>query len=150
VTGPEGEQINLEATPPFGKAQGAEEGYAADFTPAREGSYRVEAEAQLAGKLLGRDRKNFVVAFPFGEAEDGRPRPELLKQIAASSHGEFLPLSEWSETSLERMAAKLESAAPSQIVERTELPLWSTLTAFSVILLLLGSEWWLRRKWGLI
>ncbi len=145
VIGPEGEQIPIEANP------GPEEGeYGAEFTPAREGSYRLEAEASLAGRLLGRDRKNFVAAVPFGEIEDGRPRPDLLKRIADISHGEFIPISEWNEQSLERVAAKLETRAPSRIVERRQIPLWGTLWTFSLILLLLGSEWWLRRKWGLV
>ena len=145
VIGPEGEQIPVEAAPE------AEEGeYSADFTPTREGSYRLEAEAMLAGKPLGRDRKSFPVAFPFGEVEDGRPRPELLKKIADRSQGEFIPLSDWNESSLKRITAKLEAAAPSQAVERRQVALWSTLWTFSLILLLLGGEWWLRRKWGLI
>ncbi len=145
IIGPEGEQIPIEAAPE------TEEGeYSAEFTPTKEGAYRLEAEAQLADKLLGRDRRNFVVAFPFGEMEDGRPRPDLLKRIADASHGEFIPITEWSEKGLERMSAKLESLAPSQVVERRQIPLWSTLWTFSLILLLLGSEWWTRRKWGLV
>ena len=145
VIGPEGEQIPLEVTPE------TEEGeYSAEFTPTREGSYRLEAEASLAGRPLGRDRKNIQVAFPYGETDDARPRPDLLKRLAEISGGEFIPISEWNEKSLERVAAKLESLSPSEIVERRQIQLWSTLWTFSPILLLLGSEWWMRRKWGLI
>ncbi|MGH7770059.1 MAG: hypothetical protein ACREQP_21625, partial [Candidatus Binatia bacterium] len=144
VTGAEGEQTRLEAT------EESEGQYRTDFTPAREGAYRIEAEAQLGGKTLGRDRKNFSVAFPYAEAEDGRPRPELLKHIAETSRGEFIAGAELDTASLERVAAKLNLLAPSEIVERTEIPLWSTLTTFSIILILLSSEWWLRRKWGMI
>lgn len=145
VMGPEGEQIPLEVAPE------TEEGeYSAEFTPPKEGSYRLEAEAHLAGRLLGRDRKNFLVAFPYGETEDGRPRPDFLKEVAEKSRGEFIPIAEWNEKSLERVAAKLESLAPFEIVERRQIQLWSTLWTFSLILLLLGSEWWMRRKWGLV
>ena len=145
VTAPEGEQLTLEAAP-----ENQEGEYRAEFTPAREGSYRVEAEAQLGGRLLGRDRKNFLVAFPYGETDDGKPRPDLLKRIAERSHGEYIPISEWNEKSLERIATVLDHLSPSEIVERLEVPLWSTLWTFSVILILLASEWWIRRKWGLI
>lgn len=145
VISPEGEQIPIEATPE------TEEGeYSAEFTPTKEGAYRLEAEAHLAGKLLGRDRRNFMVAFPFGEMEDARPRPDLLMRIADASHGEFIPLTEWNDKSLERISAKLESLAPSQVVERRQVPLWSTLWTFALILFLLVSEWWMRRKWGLV
>jgi uncharacterized membrane protein len=145
VISPEGEPITVEASPD------KEEGdYRAEFTPTKEGSYRLEAEAQLAGQVLGKDRKNFRVAFPYGETEDGRPRPELLKKIAEKSQGEFIPISEWNEKSLERIAAKLAAHSPSEIVESRQIRLWSSLWTFSLILLLLCIEWWLRRKWGLV
>jgi len=145
VIGPEGEQI------PIGDAPETEEGqYSAEFTPTREGPYRLEAEAHLADKLLGRDRKNFTAAFPFGELEDGRARPDFLQRIADASHGEFIPISEWNEKSLERVTEKLERFAPSQVEERRQIPLWNSLWIFTLLLLLLGSEWWMRRKWGLV
>jgi len=145
IIGPEGEPLPLEVLPE------TEEGeYSAEFTPTREGSYRLEAEAHLAGIPLGRDRKNFLVAFPYGETEDGRPRPDLLKQIAKVSRGEFIPISEWNENSLKRIAAKLESLTPSEIVERRQIQLWNTPWIIALILLLLGSEWWLRRSWGFV
>ena len=144
VLGNEGEQIRLEAV-----EQAAGE-YRAEFTPAKEGAYRIEAQADLGGKAIGRDNKNFTVAFPYAEAEDGRPRPELLKDIAEKSKGDFIPLAELDAASLARAAAKLDRLAPAEIVERREIPLWGTLTTFSVILVFLSLEWWFRRKWGLI
>ncbi len=145
VAGPEGEKIPLEVAP-----ETVEGEYSAEFTPGKEGSYRLEAEAHLQGKLLGKDQRNFLVAFPYGETEDGRPRPDLLKRIAETTRGEFIPISEWNEESIERIAAKLESVAPSRIVERRQVPLWSIPWTFAGIILILGLEWWLRRKWGLV
>jgi uncharacterized membrane protein len=145
VIGPDGEQIPLEAIPE------TEEGeYGAVFTPTKEGSYRLEAEAHLAGKTLGRDRRSFVVAFPHGETEDGRPRFDLLRKIAETARGEFIPISEWNEKSMERIQGKLDSLAPSEIIERRQIPLWSILWTFLVLLILLSSEWWLRRRWGMV
>lgn len=145
VIGPEGEQMALEVAP-----QTEEGEYSAEFTPTKEGPYRLEAEANLAGRLLGRDRKNFLVAFPYGETEDGRPQPELLRRIAEVSRGEFIPISEWNEKSLAGVMGKLERLAPSEIVERRQIQLWSTLWTFLPTLALLASEWWMRRKWGLV
>src|SRR4030095_2250376 len=120
------------------------------YRPTREGSSRVEAEASLAGKTLGKDSASFSVAFPYGETDDGRPRPELLKQIAAASQGEYIPINEWNEKTLDRIAAKLESHAPSQIIEQRQTRLWSTLWPFAIILALLSVEWWMRAKRGFI
>ncbi len=145
VAGPEGEQFPLEAS-----AEAEEGEYSAEYTPVREGSYRLEAEASLSGQMLGRDTKGFMVAFPYAEAEDGRPGPDFLKQIAEKSHGNFISISEWNQNSLERISAKIESLNPSEIVERRQVRLWSTLWTFTPILLLLGTEWWIRRKWGLV
>jgi uncharacterized membrane protein len=145
VFGPEGEPSLLSAT-----ATSEEGEYTADYTPTKEGSYRVEAEANLAGKTLGKDRTSFSVAFPYGEIDDGRPRTDLLKQIAETSHGEYFSINDWNDQALQKIAAKLESHAPSQIVEQRQTRLWSTLWPFSIILILLSVEWWMRRKWGLI
>ena len=145
VLGPDGDPVIVATT-----AENEEGEYTGDFTPTKEGSYRVEAEATLAGKALGRDKTSFSVAFPYGETDDGRPRPDLLKQIAEASHGAFFSISDWNEKTLEQMAAKLESHAPSQIIERRQTRLWSTLWPFAIVLALLGIEWWMRRTWGLI
>ncbi len=145
VIGPEGEPSLIAVS------ADAEEGeYTGEYTPTREGTYRVEAEANLAGKPLGKDRTSFSVAHGYGETDDGLPRMDLLKQLAASSGGEFFSLRDWNEKSLEKIAAKIESHAPAQITEQRQTRLWSTLWPFSIILTLLSVEWWMRRKWGLI
>lgn len=145
IEGPEGEKIPLEAVP---ETQPGD--YSAEFTPTKEGSYRVEVEAYLEGKTLGRAVKSFSVIFPYGELEDGRPRPELLKKLAEASKGEFMPIAQWNEEAVERIKSKLERAAPSKIVERRQVPLGSNPWVFVLLLSLLGAEWWLRRSWGLI
>jgi len=145
VIGPEGEPSLVSAS-----ADTEEGEYTGEYTPTREGTYRVEAEAGLTGKPLGKDRTSFSVAYGYGETEDGLPRADLLKQLAAMSQGEFFSLSDWNEKSLEKIAAKIESHAPAQITEQRQTRLWSTLWPFSLILALLSVEWWMRRKWGLI
>jgi uncharacterized membrane protein len=145
VFSPEGEPILVPVA-----ADGEEGDYTGEFTPTREGTYRVEAEASLSGKTLGRDRTSFTAAYFYGEADDGRPRLELLKQIAESSKGEYFPIEDWNERALERIAARLDSIAPSEIVEQRQTRLWSNLWPFAIMLALLSAEWWMRRKWGLI
>ena len=145
VFGPEGEPNLVPAN-----ADNEEGEYTSEYTPTREGVYRVEAEASLAGKPLGRDKSSFSTALPYSETDDGRPQPELLKKIAEASQGEFFSINDWNDKALDKIAAKLESHAPSQIVERRQTPLWSTLWTFLPILLLLCIEWWMRRKWGLL
>lgn len=128
-----------------------EEGeYSGEFTPTKEGTYRVEAEASLGGKNLGKDRTSFTAQFSYGETDDGLPRLDLLKQIAETSKGEYFSINDWNDKALAKIAARLESIAPSEIVEQRQTRLWNNLWPFAIILLLLSLEWWMRRKWGLI
>ncbi len=132
-------------------APDAEEGeYGGEFTPNKEGTYRVEAEASAGGKTLGHDKSSFTAAFSYGEMDDGLPRPDLLKKIAASTHGEYISINDWNEKTFDKIAAKLEQIAPSEIVEQRQIRLWNNLWPFGLILALLSVEWWMRRKWGLI
>jgi uncharacterized membrane protein len=145
VISPEGEPTLISTSPD------REEGeYSGDFTPTREGTYQVEAEASAGGKVLGRDKSSFSAAFSYGETDDGLPRPDLLKQIAEASKGEYIPINDWNGKTFDRIAARLEAIAPSEIVEQRQTRLWSNLWPFGLILVLLSIEWWMRRKWGLI
>jgi uncharacterized membrane protein len=145
ILGPDGEPTISAAS-----AEGEDGEFVGEFTPVKEGAYRVEADATLAGKALGKDRAGFSVAYPYGEADDGRPRIDLLKQIAQTSQGEYFSINDWNETSLEKIAAMLEKHAPSSITEQRQTKLWSTLWPFAMVLAFLSVEWWMRRKWGLI
>jgi uncharacterized membrane protein len=145
VFSPEGEPILVSVAP-----DGEDGEYGGEFTPTREGTYRVEAEASLSGRVLGRDKTSFNAAYFYGEADDGRPRLDLLKQIAETSKGEYIPIADWNDKALEKISARLESIAPSEIVEQRQTRLWSNLWPFAIMLALLSIEWWMRRKWGLI
>jgi len=73
-----------------------------------------------------------------------------LKQIAEASKGEYISIDDWNDKTFDKIAARLETIAPSEIVEQRQTRLWSNLWPFGVILVLLSLEWWMRRKWGLI
>jgi hypothetical protein len=145
VFSPEGEATIVSTAPD------SEEGeYGGEFTPNKEGTYRVEAEASAGGKILGQDKSSFTAAFSYGEMDDGLPRLDLLKNIAESTHGEYISINDWNEKTFDKIAAKLDQIAPSEIVEQRQVRLWNNLWPFGLILLLLSVEWWMRRKWGLI
>ncbi|HWP22790.1 MAG TPA: glutamine amidotransferase [Candidatus Binatia bacterium] len=145
VTGPDNEPTAVSVAP------ASEEGeYSGEFVPTKEGTYRVEVEAALGGKPLGKDSVSFTATFSYGETDDGRPRPELLKQIAASSKGEYISINDWNAATVEKIAKRLQAVAPSAVVEQRQVRLWNTLWSFAIVLFLLGVEWWMRRQWGLI
>ena len=95
VFGPEGEPTVVAAS-----ADSEEGEYTGEFIPTKEGTHRVEAEASLGGKALGKDRGSFTAAFAYGETDDGLPRLDLLKQIAENSKGEYFSINDWNDKAL--------------------------------------------------
>src|SRR4029434_7159582 len=141
VFGPEGEPTAVAAS--ADSEEGEDTG---EIIPTKEGTSTAEAEASLGGKVLGKDSGSFTAAFAYGETDDGLPRLDLLKRIAENSKGEYFSINDWNHTALDKIAAKLESIAPSQLVEQRQTRLWSTLWPFAIVLTLLSIEWWMRRK----
>ena len=145
VTGPEGEQSPLEA----GATEQPGE-YRTGFTPRLEGSHRIEVQASSSGKPLGSAAANFLVALPSEENDDGRPRPELLQAVAARSQGMFATHGALTDAHWSEFEQLMERAAPSSIVARSRVALWNEPLLFTLVVLLLAAEWWLRRTWGLV
>ena len=145
VTGPEGERSPLEAA---ATEQPGE--HRSEFTPRLEGSHRIEVQAASADKPLGSAAANFLVALPSEENDDGRPRPELLEAVAARSQGMFATDGSLTDAHWSEFEQRMEQVAPSSIVARSRVALWNEPLLFTLAVLLLGAEWWLRRTWGLV
>lgn len=145
VTGPEGERSPLEASATDQPGE-----YRSEFTPRLEGSHRIEVQASSSGKPLGKSAANFLVALPSEENDDGRPRPELLAAVAERSQGMFAPAASLTDGHWSEFEELMERAAPSSIVARSRVALWNEPLLFTLAVLLLGAEWWLRRTWGLV
>ncbi|MEE2657535.1 MAG: hypothetical protein VX733_03460 [Candidatus Latescibacterota bacterium] len=109
----------------------------------RDYRYRVTAHHQQG--LLSESEGSFVVEEYSVEAADMRPRPALLRSLAQGTGGEFRPLSQWREL-VKRIAT------PTQIVrEERRLSAEVTQTAWMwFIVLLLGAEWLIRKRGGLL
>lgn len=145
VTGPEGERTPLEAA-----AADQPGDYRTGFTPRLEGPHRIEVRASAAGETLGSAAANFLVALPSEENDDGRPRPELLEAVADRSQGMFATAASLTDAHWSEFGQLMERAAPSSIVARSRVALWNEPLLFTLAVLLLAAEWWLRRTWGLV
>lgn len=146
VTDPEGGRSPLEAAATRRPGE-----YRAEFTPRLEGPHRVEVRAASSGGApLGSAAANFLVALRSEENDDGRPRPELLQALAARSQGLFVPHETLTDAHWSEFEERMEQAAPSSIVARSRVALWNEPLLFTLAVLLLAAEWWLRRTWGLV
>jgi hypothetical protein len=54
--------------------------------------------------------------------------------VAEAQQGRFIPISQWNDKTLDRIAAKLTAFAPAKLSSSGKLSLWSSLWPFGIIL----------------
>jgi len=134
ATGGEPQRVTLR---PDASNPGLYEGY---FSPPRVGGYRVEANT--ADRSLS-NTAEFQVADLRPELANTDMQIEHLRRIADLSGGECL-----SVLDLKKLPALL-NREPYTTTIRTDQPLWDNALIASFLVVLLGFEWILRRKYDL-
>lgn len=124
-------------------ADAAEGRYAASIRVERAGIYRVTAQARRAGTPLGTSEQWILVGGAELEMADPKLKEDLLRRLAIASGGQYLRMDRVAE--LPRLLAR--RAPPPPAPEQRDL--WHNAWSFATIVLLLGVEWTLRRRWGL-
>jgi uncharacterized membrane protein len=122
------------------KTAGQGNEYLGSFLPEKEGTYKIKIETPAS-----RVEENLVVASPM-EGLDGVPHPEQLKMISTATSGKLLSMEDDLLREIETYAKKTES----RFVELRSSAIWEKPYTFIVILILLATEWYLRRRWGLV
>ena len=122
------------------KGSGQSGEYLGSFLPEKEGAYRVKVETPV-----GFAEESIIVTGPFGDL-DASPDHDQLRRIAASTGGKMLPKDDDLLKEIEANDAKSQK----RIIEERHVPLWGMAYTLLFILFLLGTEWYLRRKWGMI
>ncbi len=113
-----------------------------DVPTPTEGVFEVTARAQTeSGDLRDVDVALSVLAND--ELRDVLPRPDLLEKIAEQTDATHAT---WDDVG----AGTFQFAPPRtvRVNRRTVIQLWDSFPVFVIILLLLGLEWTLRRRWG--
>jgi uncharacterized membrane protein len=117
--------------------------YSAEMRFEQPGIYRVHAEARKGATDLGSSDRWVLVGGVDREMAEPRLNEDVLRRIAAASGGAYLPANGASRLSSLLGEAALQPAAP-RLRE-----LWHTPWVFAAVILLLATEWMLRRRWGL-
>jgi len=135
VFNPEGTKVvsQIRATAQPGEFLGS-------FLPEKGGIYKVKVET-AEGHL-----EEFLAVAGAVEGLDGVPNHEHLRTIAEATGGEVLS----SGKDVLREAESYSGRNKEHFVEERHLPLWSAPYLLPLILALLGMEWYLRRKGGMI
>ena len=121
--------------------------YTLDVGTLPEGSYRYDAVARLEGTELGTDQGEFSVAPLRLEYQTPRADAVLMQQVAARSGG-----TAYTPQTVQQLPRDLDrrSSFSSEVVRQTsEAELWRTSLFLLAILVLLASEWTLRKYLGL-
>jgi uncharacterized membrane protein len=146
ILGPSGVSALVEMTPvPNNPGR-----FQAAWSAPKPGAYLTEVTAQRADpttrtvKELGRDVLTFQRMDGVAENFHTEQNRALLEYLATQTGGQY-----WKPADL----GKLASAIPiseAGVTTRETKDLWDLPLVFLVLLLLRFSEWWLRRKWGIV
>jgi len=113
------------------------------------GDYTIEVEAQGPAGSLGDARARFLVFDQDLELDNAAADPTLvasLAKITESAGGKTAP-----PESLPEVLEELRQKRASFDVELQErVTLWDTWPFFLLLVGLMCTEWWLRRRWGLV
>ena len=118
--------------------------YTARFIPNQYGEYTVTATGTLAGESLGEQQTLFEVKASYAEFSNAELNVSLLKTLAEVSGGKYYAMEE---------AAQLVNQIPlveSATSKITDVDIWDIPLIFGAVIALLGFEWFLRKRGGLV
>jgi uncharacterized membrane protein len=140
ILGPSGVSALVEMAPvPDSPGQ-----FQAAWSAPKTGAYLTEITAQRNGKELGRDVLTFQRMDGVAENFHTEQNRDLLERLATQTGGQY-----WKPADLGKLAGSIPFSEAGVTVRETK-DLWDLPTVFLVLLLLRFSEWWLRRKWGIV
>ncbi|HEV2198822.1 MAG TPA: hypothetical protein VGR73_03305 [Bryobacteraceae bacterium] len=146
ILGPSGVTALVEMTP-VADSPGQ---FQATWSAPRTGAYLTEVTAQHAdpktGKFqeLGRDVLTFQRMDGVAENFHTEQNRDLLERLASQTGGQY-----WKPADLGKLAAGIPFSEAG-VTSRETKDLWNLPLVFLVLVLLRFSEWWLRRKWGIV
>jgi uncharacterized membrane protein len=146
ILGPSGVSALIEMAPvPDTPGQ-----FQAGWSAPKTGAYLTEVTAQrndaATGRMkeLGRDVLTFQRIDGVAENFHTEQNRELLEHLATQTGGQY-----WKPADLGKLAAAIP-ISEAGVTTRETKDLWNLPLVFLVLLLLRFSEWWLRRKWGIV
>ncbi len=110
------------------------------------GDYLLTVRATIAGRDLGTRETRFLVVLRDLEMDQPAADPTLLASLAATTGGELLPPEQLPEL-LDRLTDMTKELEVPIVTRRT---LWDTWPVLVVFTLLAATEWYLRKRWGLV
>jgi uncharacterized membrane protein len=140
ILGPSGVSALVEMSPvPDTPGQ-----FQAAWSAPKTGAYLTEVTAQRNATELGRDVLTFQRMDGVAENFHTEQNRDLLERLATQTGGQY-----WKPADLGKLAGAIPFSEAGVTTRETK-DLWDLPLVFLVLLLLRFSEWWLRRKWGIV
>jgi uncharacterized membrane protein len=146
ILGPSGVSALVEMSPvPDNPGQ-----FAATWSAPKPGAYLTEVTAQRNDpatntvKELGRDVLTFQRMDGVAENFHTEQNRELLEHLASQTGGQY-----WKPADLGKLATNIPFSEAGVTMRQTK-DLWDLPLVFLILVALRFSEWWLRRKWGIV
>ena len=117
--------------------------YSAQFSLLQNGTYRIRATARTANQTLGEDRIDIHVHPQLAELEAPQLNEDLLKKLASETSGAYFAMAD--AQALPENVAKVQNS----VFVDAERELWSHPLILIMVVGLLGTEWFLRKRIGL-
>lgn len=143
IIGPQGADALIDLAP----SEDTPGQYEAEWTAEKPGAYLAEVIAESTGNQpqeLGRDVLTFQRYDGVAENFHVEQNRQLLEQLALDTGGRY-----WKPSELKDLARDI-SYSEAGISVRSTKELWDMPIVFLLLLGLPISEWFLRRKWGVI
>lgn len=115
-----------------------------EFVPERTGVYELVARVNDEQGDPLEDRQLVLVVPDLREFQTIIPRDDLLEAIATQTDGAFSNIQDASKA----RSPRLLEPRTVKVNRRKVIQLWDSALAFLLIMMLLGAEWTLRRRWG--
>lgn len=114
------------------------------FGPLPPGMYVLRATAHSGGEPVGAAEEPVVVEAADRELQNPFPRPEVLEALAQASGGRYVEIG--------RSLPEIELRDTRRVeIDRTRrVPIWDRWPLFLLLLGLVSTEWWFRRRGGLL
>ena len=138
---PSGKRIDLESassTDRLGE-------YGTTHLAEREGKYTFTATAWEGSKVLGRDTTFCKVAIPSLEWESAQLNEPLLRELSDLTEGKYFHIS-----SIESEEIILPEVRETTPVVKRVVAVWNNPFIFLLLCILLGIEWYIRRRSGMM
>jgi hypothetical protein len=110
------------------------------------GDFAIEVEATQKDQLLGNARARFLVFQQDLELDNASADASTMESLAAMTGGQSLAPEQLSEL----IWRLIDETRHLDVQQETKKTFWDTWLFFLTLVCLLGVEWYLRKRWGLV